>query len=548
MATTKKAAPVAEQSEYPIIKTKFDAYVGNEPYLFISYSHRDTEKVYQTLDLLHDRKYRIWYDESCETGNDFRDELRTKIENCEAVILFVSNASMTSPFCGMEIIVARENGKRIFPVYVEEDVAVPPAFQILLSNTHHGSVNDYNKLIRALVRDLPPAAMDRLTTKDDKLVKCEDNGNAIVVDEGIHVICEGAFARRNMLESITLPQSLKTIEAEAFRSCAKLKSMDIPANTDAIGSSAFRDCVSMEKLVIRNGLIKIGERAFENCPELTEISLPDDLAEIYGSVFNGCKKLREIKLPSNLTVIGENAFADCISLEKVELPDTVVKIDDLVFSGCTSLKSVKINDGIKKIGKAAFKNCSSLTEAYIPASLIYLSTDLFRGCESLRTIKVDPKNKYYKSEPNKRDGNDHVLFNKNKSIIVAYPASSREVQYDVPDSVTVISDWAFSECRKLNRISIPDSVNEIGEGAFCNCVLLDELEVPDSVTVIDDCAFRGCASLEKIIIPSSVKELGWGVFDGCKKDMVVYCDEGSAIYDYCVRNHIKNARMDEIEA
>lgn len=548
MATTKKAAPVAEQSEYPIIKTKFDAYVGNEPYLFISYSHRDTEKVYQTLDLLYDRKYRIWYDESCETGNDFRDELRTKIENCEAVILFVSNASMTSPFCGMEIIVARENGKRIFPVYVEEDVAVPPAFQILLSNTHHGSVNDYNKLIRALVRDLPPAAMDRLTTKDDKLVKCEDNGNSIVVDEGIHVICEGAFARRNMLESITLPQSLKTIEAEAFRSCAKLKSMDIPANTDAIGSSAFRDCVSMEKLVIRNGLIKIGERAFENCPELSEISLPDDLAEIYGSVFNGCKKLREIKLPSNLTVIGENAFADCISLEKVELPDTVVKIDDLVFSGCTSLKSLKINDGIKKIGKAAFKNCSSLTEAYIPASLIYLSTDLFRGCESLRTIKVDPKNKYYKSEPNKRDGNDHVLFNKNKSIIVAYPASSREVQYDIPDSVTVISDWAFSECRKLNRISIPDSVNEIGEGAFCNCVLLDELEVPDSVTVIDDCAFRGCASLEKIIIPSSVKELGWGVFDGCKKDMIVYCDEDSAIYDYCVRNHIKNARMDEIEA
>lgn len=548
MATTKKAAPVAEQSEYPIIKTKFDAYVGNEPYLFISYSHRDTEKVYQTLDLLHDRKYRIWYDESCETGNDFRDELRTKIENCEAVILFVSNASMTSPFCGMEIIVARENGKRIFPVYVEEDVAVPPAFQILLSNTHHGSVNDYNKLIKALVRDLPPAAMDRLTTKDDKLVKCEDNGNSIVVDEGIHVICEGAFARRNMLESITLPQSLKTIEAEAFRSCAKLKSMDIPANTDAIGSSAFRDCVSMEKLVIRNGLIKIGERAFENCPELSEISLPDDLAEIYGSVFNGCKKLREIKLPSNLTVIGENAFADCISLEKVELPDTVVKIDDLVFSGCTSLKSLKINDGIKKIGKAAFKNCSSLTEAYIPASLIYLSTDLFRGCEALRTIKVDPKNKYYKSEPNKRDGNDHVLFNKNKSIIVAYPASSREVQYDIPDSVTVISDWAFSECRKLNRISIPDSVNEIGEGAFCNCVLLDELEVPDSVTVIDDCAFRGCASLEKIIIPSSVKELGWGVFDGCKKDMIVYCDEDSAIYDYCVRNHIKNARMDEIEA
>lgn len=550
MATTKKTAPVAEQHEYPIIKTKFDAYTGDEPYLFISYSHRDTEKVYAMLDMLYERRYRIWYDESCETGNDFRDELRHRIEKCAAVVLFVSDASMTSPFCGMEIIVARENGKRIFPVYVDEDVSVPPAFQILLSNTHHGSVNDPGKLLKALVRDLPPEAMDRLTKSEDRLTieHCEDNGKEIVVDDGIQHIKESAFARRNMLESVTLPGTLKTIEAEAFRSCASLKSMDIPASTDSIGSSAFRDCVSMKSLVIRNGLIKIGERAFENCAELEKITLPDDLAEIYGSVFNGCKKLKSIKLPEQLTVIGENAFADCVALESVELPDSVIKIDDLVFSGCTALKTLKINDGIKKIGKAAFKNCSSLTEAYIPASLNYLSTDLFRGCASLRTIKVDPKNKYYKSEPNKRDGADHVLFNKNKSILVAYPASSREFQYDIPDSVTVISDWAFSEARKLHRISIPDSVNEIGEGAFCNCALLDELYIPDSVTVIDDCAFRGCASLDKIVIPSSVKDLGWGVFDGCKKDMTVYCDEGSAIYKYCVRNRIKNARIEEAEA
>ena len=183
----------------------------------------------------------------------------------------------------------------------------------------------------------------------------------------------------------------------------------------------------------------------------------------------------------------------------------------------------------------------------IPQSVIYLSTDLFKGCDSLRTIKVDPKNKHYKSEPNKRDGNDHVLFNKSKSMIIAYPASSREVQYDIPDSVTVVSDWTFSECKKLNRITIPDSVEEIGEGAFCNCKLLDELEIPDSVEIIDDCAFRGCESLERIIIPSSVKELGWGLFDGCPDRMVVYCDEGSEIQAYCRRNKIKEDRIENAE-
>ena len=542
----KKSTVVAANPGYSTKTTKFEAYNGTEPFLFISYSHKDTEKVYETLDMLHDKKYRIWYDESCETGNDFRQELRDRIERCEAVILFVSEASMTSPFCGMEIIVARENQKRIFPIYLD-DAKVPPAFEILLANTHHGSISNMPKLIKALVRDLPAEAMDRLTVVDDRLTKCEDNGTEIEVDDGVRVIGQGAFKNRSSLKSVTLPASIEVIEEDGFRACSKLLEMDIPEKTSAIGQSAFRDCVELRKLVIRNGLIKIGERAFENCARLSEISLPDDLSEIYGSVFNGCKSLKEIDLPSNLTVIGETAFADCVALEKIVLPDSMLKIDDLVFSGCTGLKQVVFPNGIKKIGKAAFKNCTSLTQIDLPASLIYISTDVFRGCESLRTIRIDPKNKHYKSEPNKREGTDHVLFNKSKSMIVAYPAASREVQYDIPDSVTQISDWTFSECKKLNRISIPDSVEGIGEGAFCNCVLLDELEIPDSVTFIDDCCFRGCSSLEKIVIPSSVTELGWGIFDGCNENLVVYCDEGSAVQAYCLRNKIKEDRISNME-
>ena len=58
--------------EFSTLQTKFEAYTGNEPFLFVSYSHRNTEQVYPILDELYDKKYRIWYDESCETGNDFR--------------------------------------------------------------------------------------------------------------------------------------------------------------------------------------------------------------------------------------------------------------------------------------------------------------------------------------------------------------------------------------------------------------------------------------------------------------------------------------------
>lgn len=526
------------------MQTKFEAYTGDEPYLFVSYSHRDTEKVYPILDALYDRKYRLWYDESCETGNDFRDELRERIEKCDGILLFVSNASMASPFCGMEIIVARENAKRIFPIYVD-DVDVPPAFQILLANTHHSTANNMEKLIKSLVRDLPAAAMDRLTLENDELKKCEDNGSYIDVDEGVRVICPGAFKSRRALHRIELPSTLEIIGEESFRGCSYLEEMIIPERTLRIGESAFRDCVRMTYLEIQNSCIKIGERAFENCSSLMEIVLPDGLNEIYGGVFNSCKSLAHIKLPKNLTVIGESAFSDCVGLEDIDIPETVTKIDDLVFNGCTSLAKIELHEGLKKIGKGAFKNCRSMTNILLPASVANISDAPFRGCESLKSIKVEPKNKFYKSEPNKRDGSDHVLFNKNKSILIAYPASSREVQYDIPDSVVMISDWAFCECKKLNRITIPDSVHEIGEGAFCNCILLDEVEIPDSVTKLDDCAFRGCVSLEKVVIPDSVKDLGWGIFDGCEDIVTVYCDEGSAAQKYCQRNGIRDARIAE---
>ena len=536
----------ALKETYEMVQTKFEAYSGDEPYLFVSYSHQDSKRVYPILDALYDKKYRIWYDESCENGNDFRDELRHRIENAEAVILFVSAASMASPFCGMEIIVARENGKRLYPIYLEEAV-VPPAFEILLANTHHSMADNMDKLIKSMVRDLPAAAMDRLTTREGKLEKCEDNGWSIEVDEGITVICAGAFKDRRALHTIKLPKTLEAIESESFRGCSNLESMVIPAKTARIGSSAFRDCVNMTSLSIQNHKIKIGERVFENCASLEDVALPEGLTELYGGVFNSCKSLKKINLPQSLTVLGESAFSDCVGLESIEVPESVTKIDDLVFNGCVNLSKVELAEGLKKIGKGAFKNCKSLTKITIPSTVTSLSDALFRGCESLKSIRVSPKNKYYKSASNKRDGNDHVLFNKNKSTLIAYPASSREVQYDIPDSVTVISDWAFSECKKLNRITIPDSVHEIGEGAFCNCALLDEVEIPDSVVRIDDCAFRGCASLEKVIIPDSVVELGWGLFDSCEDVVTVYCDEGSAAQEYCLRNGIKEARITEKE-
>ena len=358
----------AEMDGYSDMQTAFEAYTGNEPYLFVSYSHRDTAKVYPILDALYDCKYRLWYDESCETGNDFRDELRHRIEDAEAVLLFVSEASLNSPFCGMEIIVARENGKRLYPIYLD-NAPIPPAFQILLANTHHSTAENMDKLIKSMIRDLPAVTMDRLTSSEGVLIKCEDNGKSIEVDEGIREISAEAFKGRRALHHIILPETLESIGLESFRGCTNLKEMEIPERTLRIGESAFRDCTAMKSLVVKNNCIKIGERAFENCADLTDVQLPQGLTEIYGGVFNSCKSLRQIELPEKLTILGESAFSDCVLLESVNIPATVTKIDDLAFNGCVSMTKVELHEGLKKIGKSAFKNCRMLSKISLPSTV-----------------------------------------------------------------------------------------------------------------------------------------------------------------------------------
>lgn len=364
----------------------------------MSYSHKDSNRVYPILDALYDKKYRIWYDESCENGNDFRDELRVRIEAADAILVFVSQNSMASPFCGMEIIVARENGKRLYPIYLD-NVELPPAFQLLFANTHHSTADNLDKLVRAMVRDLPATAMDRLTKNNDVVERCEDNGTDIEIDEGIRIIADGAFKDRIRLHHIKLPSTLEEIGEESFRGCRNLEEMDVPEKTVKIHTSAFRDCVSMKSLVVRNNCIKIGERAFENCSALEEVELPDGITEIYGGVFNSCRSLKSIRLPANLTILGESAFADCVGLTSITLPETVTKIDDLVFNGCTSITEINMQEGVRKIGKAAFKNCTSLVKVQLPSTVSNIGdapseaappSDLFRWTARTNTTNLPP--------------------------------------------------------------------------------------------------------------------------------------------------------------
>jgi hypothetical protein len=209
---------------------------------------------------------------------------------------------------------------------------------------------------------------------------------------------------------------------------------------------------------------------------------------------------------STFTSIVLQAFAGCIFLTGVTIPDSVTSIADETFINCANLASIIIPSSVKSIGKGAFAFCSSLASITIPNSVTSIVEGAFVGCKKLVTINVDSGNNSYSSE-------NGVLYNKNKSTLIAYPTASGS--YTIPNSVNSIGGYAFYSCTSLTSITIPNSVTSIGEWAFYHCTSLTSITIPNSVTSIGGYVFDSCTSLTSITIPNSVTSIGKGAFAFC---------------------------------
>lgn len=91
----------------------FKPYEGKKSYLFISYSHRQSDTVVDIIRLVHEKRYRLWYDEGIPAGNDWPSNIAQHMQSSAAVIFFLSREAMESPNCFSEIRTAVRQGKPI---------------------------------------------------------------------------------------------------------------------------------------------------------------------------------------------------------------------------------------------------------------------------------------------------------------------------------------------------------------------------------------------------------------------------------------------------
>ena len=387
---------------------------------------------------------------------------------------------------------------------------------------------------------------------------------SVIIPRGVSTIKEWAFGACFSLMSVTIPESVKSIGYHAFDGCITLTSVTIPDSVTGIEQGTFGGCSSLTSVTIPDSVTNIGGAAFRNCSSLTSVTIPDSVTNIGGLAFWGCSSLTSVTIPDSVTNIGEFTFRECSNLTSVSIGNSVTNIGRYAFYDCSSLTGVTIPDSVTSIGAGAFKGCGGLTNVTIPGRVTTIGEEPFSRCESLTSINVAKANTFYSSVegvlfdknktlliqfpagksghytiPNsvqsigfaafygcknlagikvpksniKYTSEDGVLFDKNKTLLISYPAT-KNGYYTIPNSVTNIGVGAFYSA-SLTSVTIPNSVTNIGVGAFYNCTSLTSVTIPNSVEMIQAFTFRGCSSLTSITIPDSVDFINNAVFEDC---------------------------------
>ena len=195
--------------------------------------------------------------------------------------------------------------------------------------------------------------------------------NKIIVKDGVLLA-----VALNGLTSYTVPNYITSIGAYTFMYADLLTSINLPDGLVSIGRSAFRYC-EFSSIDIPNSVTSIDVDAFGGCHSLTTITIPDGVTSIANYLFEYCYNLSTVILPNGVTSIGNSAFDQCEVLSSINIPENVTTIGSAAFRDCRGLKSITIPDGVTSIGTHAF-NCPNLASVYCkPTTPPTLGTDVF---------------------------------------------------------------------------------------------------------------------------------------------------------------------------
>ena len=165
-------------------------------------------------------------------------------------------------------------------------------------------------------------------------------------------------------------RSIRGIPRSFFWNSSQLTEISLPETIKTIGANAFAECWSIQSLTIPSGVTTIDYSAFFNCSSLREIIIPESVVEIGTGILADCSNLESIN--GGRALIRNNVLLACASkgVPGFDVPSGVLGIEMYAFRGCLDLKTVTVPESVTSIGPWAFERCNNLESITIYATAV----------------------------------------------------------------------------------------------------------------------------------------------------------------------------------
>ncbi len=362
----------------------------------------------------------------------------------------------------------------------------------------------------------------------------------IVIPANIVKLGSGAFSRCESAKSVKVlgNSKLQSINSGVFNGCTALETFTFEGDSvlTAINSNAFSSCENFRQFVCKsadayksesnqdrkntfsylpdtlltietgafnktaikgvvsgNSLTDLKISAFSGCPELTwaDFTRSKNLGGIGDEAFNGCQKLETARFDENIKTIGKKAFYDCRALSSFNsnagshifnIPKNITLVDDQTFYNNLQMETINIPASVITLANSAFN-----INYVIPA-------EEEGKYHLLKAINIDKDNQYYSSV-------DGILFNKAQNTLINYPMAKEGKEYTVPESVTLIGEYAFASNKNIEKASMPNKLEGMGRYCFNKCDNLKEVWFNNlSTTEIGDYAITNTRTDKEDVI------------------------------------------------